>query len=212
MKTFSCLFLICLLNASSIIKDANAELISIDSTFGYDTITLDTGSDLMWLDVTLSTAYSYNGILPELEVGGVFDGYQMATGDEVMTLFSNAGIPVFGSSFVEENYDPVLALMDYVGITGHYGNLGTGIPFDYTVGHVYSQIPPSVGWVSVFVLSAYEPNQTGRASGGTVPNDNNNSNHGTWLISSSESVPEPSTLLLLGSSLLILAFFRQKQA
>ncbi len=211
MKIFSSLFFICLVVAGSLIKEANAELISMDSAFGSDTITLDTDTDLMWLDVTLSTAYSYDGILPELGLGGAFEGYQIANSDEVMTLFTNAGIPFFGGAFVEENYDPVLALMEYVGVTGHNGNLGTGIPFDYTVGHIYSLVPPTEGWVSVFTLAAYEPNQTARASSGTVPGDNQNSTHGTWLVSAN-SVPEPGTLLLLGVGLIGLGIFSRKKA
>lgn len=204
MKTLSFVFLICMAAALNV---ANATLVSSDSSFGSDSITLDTDTNLMWLDVPLSTAYSYNGILPELEMGGVFEGYRMASGDEVRTLFTNAGIPVFGGSFVHENYDPILALMSYVGITGHNGNLGTGIPFDYTVGHI-SDTASQEGWVLAMTLSVYEPDLTGRASSGTIPADNENQYHGAWLVRA-VSVSEPSTLALMGLGIFGLGFMRR---
>lgn len=205
MKTLSYVFLI---SIASVLNVANATLISMDSTYGTDTVTLDTETHLTWLDVPLSTAFSYDTIQPELGIGGAFQGYRIASGAEVKTLFTNAGIPVFGNSFVSANYAPILSLMDYVGITGHNGNLGTGIPFDYTVGHI-ADTAPQVGWASVMVLSVYDPDNTGRASGGTVPSNNENPYHGTWLVRE-VSVPEPATLTLIGLGLLVLGVVRRK--
>ena len=181
---------------------AQAALISAQSDFGLDTVTVDTSTGLRWLDVTLSTDYSYDEIQAQLGHGGMFEGFRLASRDEVSTLFSNAGIPLVSGSFVAENYDPVRALMDLVGITGTDGNLGTGIPFDYTVGHMFDPVPPREGWVWVATLSAYDPNQTARASvSSSVPSDNQNDRHGSWLV----AVPEPSTVVLILVGLLLLA-------
>ena len=58
---------------------AHAEQIPSDSPFGPDTITLDTETGLRWLDLTLSTPFTYDEMLVELGPGGTFDGYRLAT-------------------------------------------------------------------------------------------------------------------------------------
>ena len=64
-----------LLSVTIVSNPARAELISEDSLYGTNTITLDTATGLRWLDVTLSTGISYDEILVELEPGGTFEGF-----------------------------------------------------------------------------------------------------------------------------------------
>lgn len=102
-----------------------AELISQDSPFGPDTITLDTATGVRWLDVDLTADRSFDDVAGQLGPGGEFEGYRHATVDEIMTLWVNAGIPDIltgegpptGDDFTEANLDPVLALIDLIGIT-----------------------------------------------------------------------------------------------
>lgn len=47
---------------------------------------------LYWLDVNLTINRSYNDVSSQFGVGGDFAGYRYASGNEVNTLFSNAGI------------------------------------------------------------------------------------------------------------------------
>jgi len=104
---------------------AHAELISQDSAFGVDTITLDTDTNLQWLDVDLTANRSFDDVAAQLGPGGEFEGFRHATVDEIMTLWVNAGIPdiltgegpPMGDDFTEANLAPVLALIDLIGIT-----------------------------------------------------------------------------------------------
>ena len=166
-------------------KYLGAEMVSMDSSFGTNTITYDAETGIEWLDVTLSTPYSYDEILIELEPGGTFGGYRLATTDEILTFWQNAGINVgtgFLGSWTTENFQPIVDLMALVGITGlGTGNLGGGNFFDYTVGNIESG--PGGDWVTVANLGADpDPTMTGRPSFGGVPSDNPNNSHGSWLI------------------------------
>ncbi|MFQ6006518.1 MAG: hypothetical protein ACE5OQ_13570, partial [Woeseia sp.] len=169
------------------ITAASGVLISQNSSFGVDTITLDTATGLKWLDVTLSMPYSYDQLLVQLQPGGVFDGYRLATQAEVLTLWQNAGIntgPGFLNIFTSPNFQPVVDLMAFVGITGlNTGNLGGGNFFDFTAGHIESG-PGGGGNVNVATISADPaPTVTGRPGIGFVPSNNPNTQHGAWLIS-----------------------------
>lgn len=202
------------------VSNVGAILISSDSTFGADTITQDTDTGLQWLDVPLSTAYTYGETLDELQSGGIFDGYRLATEDEVLTLWGNSGINTgLLGSFVSENYEPIVDLMSFVGVTSHNGNLGDGISFDYTYGNfdngiVYGEPVEEGTWITLAGISAVpfqESNYdlTGRASFGTVPFGNDNTRHGSWLVAPT-SVPEPSIIILFATGLIGLGFTRRR--
>lgn len=166
-------------------RDIKATIISMDTSFGQDTMTLDTNTGLGWLDITLSTPYSYDQILLELMPGGGFDGFRLAALSEVTAFWQNAGIPTIGNDFVSENYAPIRNLMGFVGITGlGAGNLGDGRWFDFVLGHTADLESGGShdNWVYVATLGAYDGDLTGRASYGVVPRDNSNPNHGSWLV------------------------------
>ncbi|MEO0974651.1 MAG: hypothetical protein AAFX85_16300, partial [Pseudomonadota bacterium] len=65
-----------LLVASSVTR---AELISGDSEFGVDTVTVDTETGLEWLDWSVTRNRSFDDISAELMAGGEFDGFRYAT-------------------------------------------------------------------------------------------------------------------------------------
>src|SRR5664279_2433971 len=54
--------------------------------------TYDPNTGLYWLDVNLSADRSYTDVSSQFGVGGNFAGYRYASGNEVNTLFSDAGI------------------------------------------------------------------------------------------------------------------------
>jgi hypothetical protein len=105
---------------------AEAALVSIDSEFGTDTVTLDTDTGLEWLDWSLTTNRSFDDISSELGAGGEFEGFRYATADEVATLWTNGGIvdittvpPVdFTTDFTRANFAPAGQLVTLLGLTG----------------------------------------------------------------------------------------------
>jgi Thrombospondin type 3 repeat len=90
-----------------------------DPVFGPGSVTLDTATDLLWLDMThtdpdLNALYKYDYVSSQFGSGGDFEGFRYATQAEVFTMFSNAGIPVVpGNS--PSNEAPILALIDLIG-------------------------------------------------------------------------------------------------
>lgn len=71
------------------IRPAYALLIAVDTTYGVGTATRDTISGFEWLDLSLTRDFSFDTLTPELETGGLFNGYQLATRSEVSTFISN---------------------------------------------------------------------------------------------------------------------------
>ena len=169
-----------------------AVLVSLDSTFGTGTLTLDTLTDTLWLDVLQAGPYSYDSLQTELAPDGVFEGYRLATRDEVIELWQHAGINTGPQGqFVPENLLPVQNLMGFVGLGATNGNLGAGNFFDFTAGHILSD--PGTGGecnVQVATLSVDQDQDAdsapdlnmGRVGIGCVFSANNFSDHGAWLI------------------------------
>ena len=101
-----------------------ADLISQDSPYGTDTLTLDTDSSLLWLDLDLTAGRSFNDVNSQLVVGGEFEGYRYATRDEVLQLWTHASIPDITqvgptqeSDFTAANLAPAMALTDLISVT-----------------------------------------------------------------------------------------------
>lgn len=80
--------LICAVFLSPICR---AEIISLDSPFGEDTITYDTDTGLQWLDVTVTQGLSYDNVTAEMVVGGAYEGWRYATVQEFDQLVVNFG-------------------------------------------------------------------------------------------------------------------------
>jgi hypothetical protein len=184
-----------------------AVLVSEDSDFGADTITHDSETDLRWLDLTLSTGFSYVNLLAELEAGGDFEGYRLATRAEVQELWLNAGIDLSTNDFVEVNYDPIVALTALIGQTGTDG-CGTGCSILFTQGWTDNEAPPvapiriaTLAWIdnTAGVHPSLPQAPVGRASvGGT--SSPSSPLRGAWLV----QAPEASAAALGSSAALAL--------
>src|SRR5258707_10339255 len=57
-----------------------------DPRYGAGSITLDTSTGLLWLDLPLSQGLSWFQAEQAIQPGGLFDGYRHATANEVFKL------------------------------------------------------------------------------------------------------------------------------
>ena len=72
---------------------ASANLIPVDAGFGAGSGTLDTATNLVWLDLSQSGAFSYNRLVnTELQLAGQFFGFQLASPGQVGELVTDSGI------------------------------------------------------------------------------------------------------------------------
>ncbi len=94
---------------------AHADLISVDSGYGANTITLDEVNNLEWLDFTESTQYSFNEAAAQFGNGGDFEGFRHATWAEINLLTAQAGGTIPGAD--PTNKPAITLLQDLLGIT-----------------------------------------------------------------------------------------------
>lgn len=87
---------------------ANASIVSVNSSFGADTITRDTATGLEWLDVTVTRGLSYGQVTAGMGSGGTYEGWRYATVAELDQLIINFGyvavIPSCGWSSLHCDY------------------------------------------------------------------------------------------------------------
>ena len=208
----------CLLAGALAPGRAAALLASVDSPFGVGTLTFDTDTGLRWLDLTESADFSHDQLLQALGPGQIFEGYRLATRDEVFTLFTHANFdlsPAAVGNFVPQNADPAVALGTLVGVLGTNGNCGTGCTFSFTAG--FTAGPPTIPQTFAESNFAFFDNSQGQD-----PNDpaaplgraiidggsfgNSDPGQGAWLV----LAPEPATALLLAAGLAGLAAARRE--
>jgi len=203
--------LVCLWNAGGV----DASLVSADWNSANDgLLTHDTVTSNYWLDLTETAGMSYNDVIAQFGPGGSFEGFRVATYDEVTELLLNAGIAMTISPTINPGqsiYDSYTSFIELLGATyessGPYPveqkyNIGIVDPLTYP-------IPPPQDLVGGVLVSASTTNdapavynQTVFAGqsfwysvSGTPP-----SSVGVYLIleSSSLTTPEPATLTMVG--------------
>ncbi len=83
-------------------------------------MTVDTSTNLAWLDLSITAGISFNEVSSELGIGGIYSGYRFASPDEVFALFVEAQIPDINVSDIANlgtiaNATPALALIELMG-------------------------------------------------------------------------------------------------
>lgn len=179
-------------------------------------LTLDTATGLKWLDVSVSQGLSWNASAFELGAGGRLAGFRRATDAEVVSFWTNAGIPNIGPSIATAaNFQPVRALQQLWGNTGHF-------PFgppDVTITWATTAQSLSASGNAVegtAFLRVFESNGTAdaqiRALLGARP-DQANAFVAHALVQAESAptaaIPEPSTIVLLIAGIISSALFRR---
>ncbi len=172
--------------------ESSADVISLDdAVFGADALTVDTEQGLEFLDLNWSTSRTVNMIMSEFGVGGDFEGFRRASGEEVLTMISNAGfdIPALGSGIT---IPPSTAFRDFVNMTGVVGGIG-GIRFSRGLvtdapapGRSYFVALEDFTGVNQHDIITSEISAGNNESSGSI---------GHWLV---RDVPAPGALSLLG--------------
>lgn len=126
-------------------------------------LTVDTATELEWLDVTVTQNLSWNTVTSQLAPPGPFAEFRRATNAEVLTFWSDAGIPdLSGAMPIAGNYAPAKALQQ---LWGHTGEMASGRPGEiYTIATTAESFNPVSGNVEgVAFLVVLENQGTARA-------------------------------------------------
>jgi len=173
--------------------------------------TLDTVTGLEWLDLTATVGQSYNAVAGGFG-GFIAAGFQFATRSQATTLFSNAGFSFQDDTFRPVDFAPAQLLVSLLGCT--FGGVGCNGTFPFGAGFAdFDMFDPGRTLISKYQFD--RPSSSGRASAtaGSALKGTAASTVGSFLVrpQAPAPIPEPSSMLLLGSGLAGLGFFRRRR-
>ena len=159
-----------------------------DPYFGPNSVTVDTSTELGWLNLSESVDLSYNQVTADMQPGGIFNGYRYATLQEVFGLCSSAGIP--GPGYYPLSTPAIQNLFSLIGSSGNNNGQGSvwGLSGNLELGGQAS-VAAGIYATGVNGVEEFWLNDS-TAYGITV----NYPGLSSWLV---KEVPEPTTLTLL---------------
>jgi hypothetical protein len=187
----------------------------------------DTATSLDWLDVTKTVNMSYSDVSTQLGVGGLFQGWRYATGNEFNVMVGNhtgVAIPSVTYGNVNQEVDKIDVLVALLGSTldaeyikkysrtyDAYNNFQEGAGRDYTAGIVADFVSSFEIFVGILSDDDRSPT-TADFSSAHYTSTNifaRRDSIGSYLIrSNAPSVPEPTTIALFALGLVGLAAAR----
>ena len=174
-----------------------------DSRFGPRSLTIDTRTGLVWLDLPWTVDLSYWDVEALKGPGDRFEGFRHATAEEVRSLYTSAGVNLGYSGPSSASFQAAESLIAMIGQTGvqgvpeSYGISGSIVNGLARVPYVRYGYPSPQGTLGYYAVADVE--MEGSLSYGLFFHA---PSVGNWLV----QVPEPSTIGLLGVGLVVVAF------
>ncbi|HEY1789945.1 MAG TPA: hypothetical protein VGJ73_17500 [Verrucomicrobiae bacterium] len=167
---------------------ARASLITgTDPGFASDSLTIDTQTELAWLNLSFTADLSYNQVLAGMQPGGIFNDYTFATSQEVAGLYADAGISAAG--YYSLSTPAIGSLISLVGSTTMNNGQPGFVAISGTSDGPGVQEAPSIYATGVngtdfyFVSDGTEADSTSYGVSTSLPGVSD------WLV---KTVPEPS--------------------
>jgi hypothetical protein len=163
-----------------------------DANFGSNSITVDTSTGLGWLNVSKTAGLSYQQVHSETQTGGTFSGFRFATVQEVLHLYSSAGLTAssYGNTtgYYPVSSPSIQTFFSLLGTSGTFNGLPGILDLSGTSpnGGVTYFAPAIYGWTTD---QEYWVSDGGFQLGGTEYGATfSDPGLSSWLV---ESVPEP---------------------